>query len=350
MSWDNADYLSRALRIWLRAFRTLTRTRLEAQFGEDWYPAEVEKAVGKNHLWPDLKKNIAKAPSREIEESFDPSHVKQILIAKSTCDLFADLFPHRDLLDARLQYVTVVRNTEVAHPRDSELTIEELDEYVVPMIVLLKQAGYSDAAQEIEELQRQAKLSGQTPDTPARTAEELVNSGAESDDSEPSWLGWGEEALASARDAQGWGRVEEVERALLNAHPDFRDVIEDAPDGFLDLLRRRPDIFEVTKPSRARREGRPYVRLASDRSTPKDELPDWAPVLLRVLERARGPGGRIASKALPKVKNLIDGFDYREYGHSTFPDLIATRPDLFRLTHRGRGKAFIKERSTEGDA
>ena len=41
------------------------------------------------------------------------------------------------------------------------------------------------------------------------------------------------------------------------------------------------------------------------------------------------------------MKNLIDGFDYREYGHSTFPDLIATRPDLFRLTHRGRGKAFI---------
>lgn len=344
MSWDNADYLGRALRIWLRAFRTLVRTRLEAEFGEDWYPSEVEKALG-NHLWPDLKKNIDKAPSRTVEESFDPSHIRQILIAKGTRDLFADLFPHRDLLEARLQYVAVVRNTEVAHPRDTELTLEELDEYVGPMIVLLSQAGSSSAVAEIEELQRQAKLSRKSPDASAEAPEVSGRSGAGQDDSEPPWIGWVGEALASTRDTDGWGRVEEVERALLNAHPDFREVIEDAPDGFLDLLRRRPDIFEVTRPSRARREGRPYVRLAADRTVPKEELPDWTPVLLGVVDRAREPRGRLASRVLPKVKNLIPGFDFREYGHSTFPDLVATRSDLFRLTHRGRGKAFITRRS-----
>lgn len=295
MSWDNADYLGRALRIWLRAFRTLVRTRLEAEFGEDWYPSEVEKALG-NHLWPDLKKNIDKTPSRTVEESFDPSHIRQILIAKGTRDLFADLFPHRDLLEARLQYVAVVRNTEVAHPRDTELTLEELDEYVGPMIVLLSQAGSSSAVAEIEELQRQAKLSRKSPDASAEAAEVSGRSGAGQDDSEP-------------------------------------------------LLRRRPDIFEVTRPSRARREGRPYVRLAADRTVPKEELPDWTPVLLGVVDRAREPRGRLASRVLPKVKNLIPGFDFREYGHSTFPDLVATRSDLFRLTHRGRGKAFITRRS-----
>lgn len=348
MSWDNADYLGRALRIWLRAFRTLVRTRLEAEFGEDWYPSEVEKAVG-NHLWAELKRNIDKAPSRTVEESFDPSHIRQILIAKGTRDLFADLFPHRDLLEARLQYVAVVRNTEVAHPRDTELTLEELDEYVGPMIVLLKQADCGGAVEEIEDMQREAKVSQQTPVAVAKSPEEAGQSGAEHHDSEPSWIGWVEDALASTRDAGGWGRVEEVEGALLSAHPDFRDVIEDAPDGFLDLLRRRPDIFEVTKPSRARREGRPYVRLAEDRVVPKEQLPDWAPVLVGVLDRARDRNGRKASRSLPKVKNLIPGFDYREYGHSTFPDLVATRPDMFRLTHRGRGKAFITKRASASD-
>lgn len=344
MSWDNADYLGRALRIWLRAFRTLVQTRLEAEFGEDWYPSEVEKAVG-NHLWPDLKKNIDKAPSRTVEESFDPSHIRQILIAKGTRDLFADLFPHRDLLEARLQYVAVVRNTEVAHPRDTELTLEELDEYVGPMVVLLKQSDSVRAVEEIEAMQREAKVSQKTPVAAAKAPKESGQSSAEHDDSEPEWIGWVGDALASTRDADGWARVEEVERRLLNAHPDFREVVEDAPDGFLDLLRRRPDIFEVTRPSRARREGQPYVRLVADRTVPKEKLPDWTPVLLGVLDRARRPSGRTASKALPKVKSLMDGFDFREYGHSTFPDLIATRPDLFRLTHRGRGKAFITRRS-----
>ena len=349
MSWDNADYLGRALRIWLRAFRTLVRKRLEAEFGEDWYPNAVEKAVG-NHLWPELKKHVDKAPSRQVEESFDPSHIKQILTAKSTCDLFADLFPHRDLLDARLQYVTVVRNTEVAHPRDTELTNEELDEYVGPMIVLLKLAGFISEAQHIEELEREAKLARQAPDASGKDAQPPTGKpSAKGHDSEPSWIGLVGDALASTRDANGWGRVEEVERALLNAHPDFRDVVEDAPDGFLDLLRRRPDIFEVTRPSRARREGQPYVRLAADRTLPKEKLPDWAPVLVGILERARDPRGRTASRALPKVKNLIDGFDFREYGHSTFPDLVSTRLDLFRLTHRGRGKAFITKRTSGSD-
>ena len=344
MSWENVDYLSRALRIWLREFRGLVRTRLEAEFEEDWYPSGVEKAVG-NHLWPDLKKNIDKAPSRRVEESLDPSHIKQILTAKSTCDLFADLFPHRDLLDARLQYVMVVRNTQVAHPHDSELTNEELDEFVGPMIVLLKQADCVGAVGEIEGMQREAKVSQKTSVAAAKAPKESGQSSAEHDDSEPEWLEWAESALASIRDASGWGRVEEVERALLDEHPDFRDVVEDVPDGFLDLLRRRPDIFDVTRPSRARREGRPYVRLAADRTVPKDELPDWTPVLLGVVDRAREPRGRLASRVLPKVKNLIPGFDFREYGHSTFPDLVATRSDLFRLTHRGRGKAFITRRS-----
>lgn len=344
MSWDNVDYLGRALRIWLREFRKLVRTRLEAEFEEDWYPSGVEKAVG-NHLWPDLKRNIDKAPSRKAEESFDPSHIKQILTAKSTCDLFGDLFPHRDLLDARLQYVMVVRNTQVAHPHDSELTNEELDEFVGPMIVLLKQADCVRAVEEIEGMQREAKVSQKTPVATATVPSESGQPGAQHDDSEPEWIGWAGAALASTRDASGWGRVEEVERALLDEHPDFRDVVEDAPDGFLDLLRRRPDIFEVTRPSRARREGRPYVRLAGDRTVPVEELPDWSPTLLGVLERARDPSGRIASRSLPKVKNLIPGFDFREYGHSTFPDLVATRPDLFRLTHRGKGKAFITRRA-----
>ena len=344
MSWENVDYLSRALRIWLREFRRLVRTRLEAEFEEDWYPSGVEKAVG-NHLWPDLKKNIDKAPSRRVEESFDPSHVKQILTAKSTCDLFADLFPHRDLLDARLQYVMVVRNTQVAHPHDSELTNEELDEFVGPMIVLLKQADCIGAVGEIEGMQREARVSQKTSVAAAKAPKESGRSSAEHDDSEPEWIEWAESALASTRDASGWGRVEEVERTLLDEHPDFRDVVEDAPDGFLDLLRRRPDIFEVTKPSRARREGRPYVRLAADRTVLKEELPDWTPVLRGVLERARDRNGRTASRVLPKVKNLIPGFDFREYGHSTFPDLVATRSDLFRLTHRGRGKAFITVRT-----
>ena len=344
MSWDNVDYLGRALRIWLREFRGLVRTRLEAEFEEDWYPSGVEKAVG-NHLWPDLKRNIDKAPSRRVEESFDPSHIKQILTAKSTCDLFADLFPHRDLLDARLQYVMVVRNTQVAHPHDSELTNDELDEFVGPMIVLLRQAGCVGAVEEIEGMQREAKVSQETPVVAAKATEASGQSGAEQDDSEPEWIEWAESALASTRDASGWGRVEEVERALLDEHPDFRDLVEDAPDGFLDLLRRRPDIFEVTRPSRARREGRPYVRLAADRTVPKEELPDWTPVLLGVIDRARDPSGRLASRVLPKVKNLIPGFDFREYGQSTFPDLVATRSDLFRLTHRGRGRAFITRRS-----
>ena len=345
MSWDNVDYLVRALRIWLREFRRLVRTRLEAELEEDWYPSGVEKAVG-NHLWPDLKKNIDKAPSRSVEESLDPSHIKQILTAKSTCDLFADLFPHRDLLDARLQYVMVIRNTQVAHPHDSELTNEELDEFVGPMIVLLKQADCVGAVEEIEGMQREAKVSQKTPVATAKVPDESGQSGAEHGDSEPEWIGWAGAALASTRHASGWGRVEEVERTLLDEHPDFRDVVEDAPDGFLDLLRRRPDIFEVTRPSRARREGRPYVRLAGDRTVPKEELPDWAPVLVKVIERARESRGRLASRVLPKIKNLIDGFDYREYGYSTFPDLIATRPDLFRLTHRGRGKAFITLRKS----
>ncbi len=348
MSWDNVDYLGRALRIWLREFRKLVRTRLEAEFEEDWYPSGVEKAVG-NHLWPDLKRNIDRAPSRRVEESFDPSHIKQILTAKSTCDLFADLFPHRDLLDARLQYVMVVRNTQVAHPHDSELTNEELDEFVGPMIVLLKQADCVGAVGEIEGMQREAKVSQKTSVAAAKAPRESGQSSAEHDDSEPEWIGWAGSALASTRDASGWGRVEEVERALLDEHPDFRDVVEDAPDGFLDLLRRRPDIFEVTRPSRARREGRPYVRLAADQNVPKEELPDWTPVLLGVIDRARDPSGRIASRVLPKVKNLLPGFDFREYGHSTFPDLVATRSDLFRLTHRGRGKAFITLRRSESD-
>ena len=220
MSWDNVDYLVRALRIWLREFRKLVRTRLEAEFEEDWYPSGVEKAVG-NHLWPDLKRNIDKAPSRSIEESLDPSHIKQILTAKSTCDLFGDLFPHRDLLDARLQYVMVVRNTQVAHPHDSELTNEELDEFVGPMIVLLKQADCVGAVEEIEGMQLEAKLSQKPPDATARVHDESGQSGAEHDDSEPEWIGWAGAALASIRDASGWGRVEEVERTLLDEHPDF---------------------------------------------------------------------------------------------------------------------------------
>ena len=349
MSWENVDYLGRALRIWLRAFRTIVRTRLEAEFREDWYRTEVRKALSDTPLRRELEKAIDKAPSRRVEESFDPSHIRQILIAKNTRDLFADIFPHRDLLEARLQYVAVVRNTEVAHPRDTELSNDELDEYVGPMIVLLKQAGCTSAVEEIEELQRQATVSRQASGVSANDAGDPEKSSAKQDDSEPSWVGWVEDALASTRDASGWGRVEEVERALLNAHPDFRDLVEDAPDGFLDLLRRRPEIFEVTRPSRARREGQPYVRLATDRTVPKEQLPDWAPVLLGVLDRARDPSGRTASRALPKVRNLMEGFDFREYGHSTFPDLIATRLDLFRLTHRGRGKAFITRRTAGSD-
>ncbi|MCY4391981.1 MAG: OST-HTH/LOTUS domain-containing protein [Chloroflexi bacterium] len=341
MSWENVDYLTRALRIWLREFRKLVRTRLEAEFEEDWYPTEIRKALSDTPLRRELEKAIDRAPSRRVEESFDPSHIRQILIARNTRDLFADLFPHRDLLEARLQYVMVVRNTQVAHPHDSELTNEELDEFVGPMIVLLKQADCVGAVEEIEGMQHEAKVSQKAPVATAKVPDESGQSGAEHDDSEPEWIGWAGAALASTRDATGWGRVEEVERALLDEHPDFRDVVEDAPDGFLDLLRRRPDIFEVTRPSRARREGRPYVRSAADRPVPKDELPDWTPVLVKVVERARESRGRLASRVLPKIKNLVDGFDYREYGHSTFPDLIATRPDLFRLTHRGRGKAFI---------
>ncbi len=345
MSWENVDYLGRALRIWLREFRRLVRTRLEAEFEEDWYPTEMKKAMG-SHLWPDLARNIDKDPSRQIEEAFDPSHIRQLLIAKATRDLFADLFPHRGLLDVRMQYVMVARNTEVAHPRDSELSSEEMDEYFAPMVLLLKRAGCISEAQQLEALQREAKLSPPAPAASGRDAQPSTEkSGVQQDESEPSWIGWVGDALASTRDASGWGRVEEVERAFLDEHPDFRDVVEDAPDGFLDLLRRRPDIFEVTRPSRARREGRPYLRLAADRTVPVEELPDWSPTLLGVLERARDPSGRIASRALPKVKNLIPGFDFREYGHSTFPDLVATRSDLFRLTHRGKGKAFITKRA-----
>ena len=348
MSWENVDYLGRALRIWLREFRRLVRTRLEAEFEEDWYPTEVKKAVG-SHLWPELARNIDKDPSRQIEEAFDPSHIKQILVAKATRDLFADLFPHRGLLDVRVQYVMVARNTEVAHPRDTELSSEEMDEYFAPMVLLLKRAGCISEAQQLEALQREAKLSPPAPASRKDAQLSTEKPSARQDESEPPWIGWVGDALVSTRDANGWGRVDEVERALLNAHPEFRQVVEDAPDGFPDLLRRRPDLFEMTRPSRARREGQPYVRLAADRTGPKEELPDWTPVLSEVLDRARNPSGRTASKALPKVKSLIPGFDFREYGHSTFPDLIATRPDLFRLTHRGRGKAFITRRTAGSD-
>ena len=349
MSWENVDYLGRALRIWLRAFRTLVRSRLEAELGEDWYPTEVKKAVG-SHLWPDLTRNIDKDPSRQIEEAFDPSHIRQILIAKATRDLFADLFPHRGLLDVRVQYVMVARNTEVAHPRDTELSSEEMDEYFAPMVLLLKRAGCISEAQQLEALQREAKLSPPAPAASGKDAQPSTEkSSAKQDESEPSWIGWVGDALVSTRDADGWGRVDEVERALVDAHAELRQVVEDAPDGFPDLLRRRPDIFEMTRPSRARREGQPYVRLAADRTVPKEKLPDWAPVLSEILDRARSPSGRTASKALRKVKSRIDGFDFREYGHSTFPDLVATRPDLFRLTHRGRGKAFITRRTAGSD-
>ena len=318
----------------LLVLRTLVRERLVGSFGEEWVNTGIRPAL-ENNTWQELEKHHGRTPGRSLEELLEFSHLKDIINNHRT-DVFQDLFPTGRDLEIKMQIIIDIRNKEIAHPPNTDPSASEFENCMTMIEAMLEQVGDSTRSSSVRRLRSTAL--GRPEDVG-----EYRRRG-ESDTQLPAWLRFVETLLSerSSVDA-GWVKLSEVTEYVASAHPDFRLEVGTHPQQLESDISRFPGTFEITVTDRSQRRTSPFVRLVDSRPRPQSELPDWVPPLKEIVRRS-SDSGRTASRLRPKLRYAIDGFDEREYGYTTVADLVASRKDVFYLSHRKGGKVFVSLR------
>lgn len=293
--WEPADYLNRSFRLWLRTFREEIRIRLARETDEDWVTSRLPAALGADFLWPQFEKALARDRSRAAEELLDPSHMKQIFTAKVTKDSFLDLFPQEDLMAIRMEFILNARNKAVAHPASEPLSLDELDEFLDPMIRMLRDARFVNEAQRIAELREEAKAqSGTTTSANHDHASPVIQDTTErAKESELHWLACAIEALELLGSTDGgWVRCKRLFLHLQDSCSEAEEQFGGRAAELAVILSTRPDIFELTKTHTPKRQNLPEVRLRSRRTELIATLPSWEEEMAKTLARSRDRRGR----------------------------------------------------------
>ena len=239
-----------------------------------------------------------------------------------------------------MQIVIDIRNNEVAHPPNTQPTDIEFEDCMTSIEAMLEQIGHLEHASNVRRLRDTAL--GRL----VREAENSRQSRATSDDL-PTWLSFVETFLSERRmHDSGWARLSDITEYVASAHPEFREEVGTHPQQLESDISRFSDTFEVTITDKSRRRNSPFARLIGHRPAPISALPDWASPLAEIVRRS-SDSGRTTRNLRPKLKYAIEGFDEREYGYTTLADLVATRQDTFKLSHRKGGVVFVSLRNDE---